>query len=66
MDNFCLMFLMTQDKEEGYIKNQQQNIADAIDHLPRLTTGIDVNIKFRRCILLSFVSDLLLLLKFVS
>ncbi|KAJ0264813.1 FAM63A-like protein [Hirschfeldia incana] len=36
------------DKEEGYIKNQQQNIADAIDHLPRLTTGIDVNIKFRR------------------
>ncbi|KAF8101673.1 hypothetical protein N665_0202s0035 [Sinapis alba] len=36
------------DKEEGYIKNQQQNIADAIDLLPRLTTGIDVNIKFRR------------------
>ncbi|CAN7092047.1 unnamed protein product [Brassica rapa subsp. narinosa] len=36
------------DKEEEYIKNQQQNIADAIDLLPRLTTGIDVNIKFRR------------------
>ncbi|KAL9670667.1 hypothetical protein QQ045_008223 [Rhodiola kirilowii] len=25
---------------------QQQNIADAIDLLPRLTTGIDVNLKF--------------------
>ncbi|KAL0343676.1 UNVERIFIED_CONTAM: Ubiquitin carboxyl-terminal hydrolase MINDY-1 [Sesamum angustifolium] len=30
------------------LKNQQQNIADAIDLLPRLTTGIDVNIKFQR------------------
>uniref|UniRef100_A0A1J3FYL5 Protein FAM63A n=1 Tax=Noccaea caerulescens TaxID=107243 RepID=A0A1J3FYL5_NOCCA len=36
------------NKDEGYIENQQQNIADAIDLLPRLTTGIDVNIKFRR------------------
>jgi len=33
------------NKDEGYIENQQQNIADAIDLLPRLTTGIDVNIK---------------------
>lgn len=40
-----------QNKDEGYIENQQQNIADAIDLLPRLTTGIDVNIKFRRLIL---------------
>ncbi|CAJ1928144.1 unnamed protein product [Sphenostylis stenocarpa] len=32
----------------GYVENQQQNIADAIDLLPRLATGIDVNIKFRR------------------
>ncbi|GFP86497.1 protein fam63a, partial [Phtheirospermum japonicum] len=37
-----------QDKDAGFVENQQQNIADAIDLLPRLTTGIDVNIKFRR------------------
>ncbi|XP_022851172.1 ubiquitin carboxyl-terminal hydrolase MINDY-1 isoform X1 [Olea europaea var. sylvestris] len=36
------------DKDAGYAENQQQNIADAIDLLPRLTTGIDVNIKFTR------------------
>ncbi|XP_048319863.1 uncharacterized protein LOC107405823 isoform X2 [Ziziphus jujuba] len=36
------------NKDEGYVENQQQNIADAIDLLPRLATGIDVNIKFRR------------------
>ncbi|RAL54655.1 hypothetical protein DM860_001783 [Cuscuta australis] len=36
------------NKDAGYIENQQQNIADAIDLLPRLTTGIDVNIKFTR------------------
>lgn len=37
-----------QNKDPGYVENQQQNISDAIDLLPRLTTGIDVNIKFRR------------------
>ncbi|GER40542.1 protein FAM63A [Striga asiatica] len=36
------------NKDTGYVENQQQNIADAIDLLPRLTTGIDVNVKFRR------------------
>ncbi|CAH9105145.1 unnamed protein product [Cuscuta europaea] len=36
------------NKDAGYIENQQQNIADAIDLLPRLTTGIDVNLKFTR------------------
>ncbi|KAM7531222.1 hypothetical protein LguiB_034632 [Lonicera macranthoides] len=36
------------NKDAGFVENQQQNIADAIDLLPRLTTGIDVNIKFRR------------------
>ncbi|KAL3818133.1 hypothetical protein ACJIZ3_004038 [Penstemon smallii] len=36
------------NKDTGYVENQQQNIADAIDLLPRLTTGIDVNLKFRR------------------
>ncbi|XP_044477030.1 ubiquitin carboxyl-terminal hydrolase MINDY-1 isoform X2 [Mangifera indica] len=35
-------------KDAGYVENQQQNISDAIDLLPRLATGIDVNIKFRR------------------
>lgn len=36
------------NKDAGYVENQQQNIADAIDLLPRLATGIDVNIKYRR------------------
>ncbi|XP_052209939.1 uncharacterized protein LOC127813172 [Diospyros lotus] len=36
------------NKDAGYVENQQQNIADAIDLLPRLATGIDVNTKFRR------------------
>ncbi|KAF5734456.1 hypothetical protein HS088_TW16G00905 [Tripterygium wilfordii] len=36
------------NKDAGYVENQQQNIADAIDLLPRLATGIDVNIKFRK------------------
>lgn len=39
-----------QNKDAGYVENHQQNIADAIDLLPRLTTGIDVNIKFRRSV----------------
>ncbi|CAN0841577.1 Ubiquitin carboxyl-terminal hydrolase MINDY-1 [Linum grandiflorum] len=38
----------TDNKDAGYVENQQQNIADAIDLLPRLATGIDVNIKFTR------------------
>ncbi|KAI3687500.1 hypothetical protein L1987_81197 [Smallanthus sonchifolius] len=36
------------NKDAGYIENQEQNISDAIDLLPRLTTGIDVNLKFTR------------------
>ncbi|XP_019453012.1 PREDICTED: ubiquitin carboxyl-terminal hydrolase MINDY-1-like [Lupinus angustifolius] len=36
------------NKNVGYVENQQQNIAVAIDLLPRLATGIDVNFKFRR------------------
>ncbi|KAK2426029.1 ubiquitin carboxyl-terminal hydrolase MINDY-2 [Trifolium repens] len=34
------------NKDAGYVENQLQNIADAIDLLPRLATGIDVNLKF--------------------
>ncbi|XP_038975968.1 uncharacterized protein LOC103698954 isoform X4 [Phoenix dactylifera] len=37
-----------QDKDDGYVRNQQQNIADAIDLLPCLATGIDVNVHFRK------------------
>lgn len=37
-----------QDKGEEYVNNQQQNIADAIDLLPRLATGIDVNVLFKK------------------
>ncbi|GJX65731.1 ubiquitin carboxyl-terminal hydrolase MINDY-1 isoform X1 [Tanacetum coccineum] len=36
------------NKDAGYVENQQQNIGDAIDLLPRLTTGINVNLKFTR------------------
>ena len=39
---------MLQNKDASYIVNQEQNISDAIDLLPRLATGIDVNIQFRR------------------
>ncbi|XP_078440314.1 FAM63A-like protein (DUF544) [Wolffia australiana] len=35
-------------KDEGYISNQQRNISDAIDLLPRLASGIDVNVLFRK------------------
>ncbi|GKE47497.1 ubiquitin carboxyl-terminal hydrolase MINDY-2, partial [Tanacetum coccineum] len=36
------------NKDAGYVENQQQNIGDAIDLLPRLTTAINVNLKFTR------------------
>lgn len=35
-------------KGEEYVQNQQQNISDAIDLLPQLATGIDVNVLFRK------------------
>ncbi|RWW11633.1 hypothetical protein BHE74_00045595 [Ensete ventricosum] len=38
------------DKDDGYVTNQRQNISDAIDLLPRLATGIDVNLHFRKCV----------------
>ncbi|KAL5718400.1 hypothetical protein ACHQM5_011305 [Ranunculus cassubicifolius] len=38
----------TENKDAGYLENQQQNIGDAIDLLPRLATGIDVNVQFRK------------------
>ncbi|KAK8970674.1 hypothetical protein KSP40_PGU006537 [Platanthera guangdongensis] len=36
------------EKDDGYLINQQQNIADVIDLLSRLATGIDVNVQFRK------------------
>ncbi|XP_031477739.1 uncharacterized protein LOC116248869 isoform X1 [Nymphaea colorata] len=36
-----------ENKDAGYMKNQQQNIADAFELVPSLATGIDVNVRFR-------------------
>lgn len=36
-----------ENKDEEYVRNQQQNIADAIELLPCLATGLDVNVRFR-------------------
>ncbi|KAJ7519998.1 hypothetical protein O6H91_20G062700 [Diphasiastrum complanatum] len=36
-----------ENKDDEYVRNQQQNISDAITLLPRLATGIDVNVRFR-------------------
>lgn len=40
--------LCMQNKDDEFVKNQQQNIGDAIQLLPRLATGIDVNVRFRQ------------------
>ncbi|GMJ15021.1 hypothetical protein HRI_005171300 [Hibiscus trionum] len=45
------------NEDVGYVENQRRNIADAIDLLPRLATGIDVNIKFRRTDDFEFTSE---------
>jgi hypothetical protein len=37
-----------QGKDDEYMRNWEHNISDAIDLLPRLTTGIDVNVMFRK------------------
>ncbi|VAI78695.1 unnamed protein product [Triticum turgidum subsp. durum] len=37
-----------QGRDEEYARNWEHNISDAIDLLPRLTTGIDVNVMFRK------------------
>ncbi|KAK7331535.1 hypothetical protein VNO80_28269 [Phaseolus coccineus] len=51
------------NKDAGYVENQQQNIADAIDLLPRLVTGIDVNIQIRRTADFEFTRSNVLLLR---
>ncbi|KAL7588516.1 hypothetical protein Lser_V15G36718 [Lactuca serriola] len=43
------------NKDAGYVENQQQNIVDVIDLLPRLTTGIDsIGMKSRIPVLLEW------------
>lgn len=37
-----------QNDDDEYTENQQQRIADAVNLLPRLADGINVNIRFRR------------------
>ena len=41
-------FAAKQNKDEEYTRNQRQNISDAITLLPRLATGLDVNVRFRK------------------
>lgn len=36
------------DDDDEFTENQQHRIADAINLLPRLADGINVNIRFRR------------------
>ncbi|KAF3787025.1 fam63a protein [Nymphaea thermarum] len=35
------------NRNDGYVKNQLQSISDAIDLVPSLATGINVNVRFR-------------------
>jgi hypothetical protein len=44
-------------KDDAYVRNQQQNISDAIALLPRLATGIDVNVRFRNILDFEFTSE---------
>jgi hypothetical protein len=48
--SWCVNAFDSQVKDEEYVNNREQNIADAIDLLPCLTTGIDVNVMFRKCV----------------
>lgn len=36
------------NKDDGHVNNRQQNISEAIDLLPRLAAGIDVNVHLRK------------------
>ncbi|KQK17516.1 ubiquitin carboxyl-terminal hydrolase MINDY-2 [Brachypodium distachyon] len=47
-DRLILSDSSMQGKDEEYVRNWEHNISDAIDLLPRLTTGIDVNVMFRK------------------
>ncbi|XP_050606336.1 ubiquitin carboxyl-terminal hydrolase MINDY-1 isoform X1 [Macaca thibetana thibetana] len=42
----CLLSIKPQEKSEGLQLNFQQNVDDAITVLPKLATGLDVNVRF--------------------
>ncbi|KAK1374774.1 NF-E2 inducible protein-like [Heracleum sosnowskyi] len=42
-----LLSLVAETRMQGMLRTNNRTLADAIDLLPRLTTGIDVNIKFK-------------------
>ena len=49
--SYCLTtwwWLQIEDDKEEHFENKAQNIMDAMELLPRLAYGIDVNVKFRR------------------
>ncbi|KAM7054233.1 ubiquitin carboxyl-terminal hydrolase MINDY-1 [Molossus nigricans] len=42
----CLLSIKPQEKSEGLQLNFQQNVDDAMSVLPKLATGLDVNVRF--------------------
>lgn len=42
----CLLSIKPQEQSEGVQLNFQQNVADAVTVLPKLATGLDVNVRF--------------------
>lgn len=42
----CLLSIKPQEKSEGLQLNFQQNVDDAVSVLPKLATGLDVNVRF--------------------
>ncbi|XP_060057704.1 ubiquitin carboxyl-terminal hydrolase MINDY-1 isoform X2 [Erinaceus europaeus] len=42
----CLLSIKPQEKSEGLQLNFQQNVEDAMTVLPKLATGLDVNVRF--------------------
>ncbi|NXL86121.1 MINY1 hydrolase, partial [Alectura lathami] len=43
----CILSIKPQEKSEGLQLNFQQNVNDAMMVLPKLSTGLDVNVRFR-------------------
>eukprot|EP00271_Cylindrocystis_brebissonii_P004037 TRINITY_DN1539_c0_g1_i3.p1 TRINITY_DN1539_c0_g1~~TRINITY_DN1539_c0_g1_i3.p1 ORF type:complete len:598 (-),score=114.01 TRINITY_DN1539_c0_g1_i3:706-2499(-) len=49
--------LSHEGKDDAYVQNVQQNVSDVIAMLPRLATGIDVNVRFRNVRDFEFTSE---------
>nr|VDC83397.1 unnamed protein product [Brassica rapa] len=47
IDLLAFRLFMIEDDKEDHFENKAQNIMDAMELLPRLAAGIDVNVKFR-------------------